>query len=313
MNRTFLISLLIFMTCGFIACSEDDIKVDESLTESLYPLSPGEPGSVDELIYQFYERYGTCIYYKFEEQQIRYGWTSKYTGDVIPVKPGNEEYVRTMVTFLQENIFENYEDDFVRGALVYNIFLVDSCTRYSANGDYLDFIGDYDHKYIIANVGPQLDDWTDADWRALRDAVYEVFVTGFYNAASVKPSEFISLKEPGLTLPFDEKYEDPLSEYESMVYSFRLKGYMSPTYNTLTGLPTYLYPDEEEDFRAYLNTLTNSTKTELTNILTRFERVRERALVLVSYLKNILNLDVVATQNQNCPEDPIPENFFSQF
>ena len=97
-----------------------------------------------------------------------------------------------------------------------------------------------------------------------------------------------------------------------MTYSHRLKGYISGQINFL-GVQNYLYPDEEQDFRDYLNILTTSTKAELTNLLTRFDRVRERALVLVPYLKNILNLDVVQTQNQNCPEDPIPEDFFSQF
>ena len=312
MNRIFLISLLIFITCGFIACSEDDIKVDESLTESLYPLSPGEPGSVDELIYQFYERYGTCVYYKFEEQQIRYYWTSEYTGEYIPVKPGNEEYVRMMLTFLQENIFDNYEDDFVRGALVYSIFLVDSCTEASYLTEYVDFIGDEEHKYIIANVGPQLDNWTDADWQDLHDAVYEAFVTGFYNAASVKPTEFLSLREPGSYLPFDAEVSDPLGEYDDLTYSHRLRGYIFGQ-TSILGTQNSLYPKEDQDFRDYLNMLTNSTKAELTNILTRFDRIRERAVVLVPYLKNILNLDEVATQNQNCPEDPIPEDFFSQF
>lgn len=312
MNKTIIISILMLITCGLVACSEDDIKVDESLGESLYPLSPGEPGSVDELIYQFYERYGTCVYYKFDEQQIRYSWTSEYTGEYTPVQPGNEEYVRTMLTFLQENIFDNYEDDFVRGALVQSIFMVETCTEASYSTSTTDFIGDEDYKYIIANVGPQLDDFTDADWRNLRDAVYEVFVEGFYNAASIKPTEFLSLRESGLTLPFEDEFEDPLGEFDSMTYSHRLKGYISGQINFL-GVQNYLYPDEEQDFRDYLNILTTSTKAELTNLLTRFDRVRERALVLVPYLKNILNLDVVQTQNQNCPEDPIPEDFFSQF
>ena len=306
--RNIITGLLVSMFLGLAACSEDNIIVDETMGDPKYSLSPGEPGSVEELIYEFYERYGTYVYYEFEEEDIRWEWTTKWTNTYVPVKPGNEEYVKKMLTFLQENLFDNYTDDFVRQALVYEIFMVDTLQDILW-GDNMDLdVGE--HKYIIANVGPQMDEFTDERWTEIRDAVFNEFVLGFYNAATIKPTEFFGLKESGTVID-DDELEDPLGEYTNMEYSWYLIGFMGPM--TILGNPTMIFPEEEQDFADYLTMLTTSTEAELTNLLTRFERVRERALALVPYLNNTLGLNVVETQNKNCPQDPIPEDFFSQF
>ena len=79
------------------------------------------------------------------------------------------------------------------------------------------------------------------------------------------------------------------------------------------GYVDILKPTSEQDFADYITFLTTNTKAELTNVLTRYSKMRERALALVPYLKNVLELDVIATQNKNCPEDPVSPDFFEQF
>ena len=308
-HRNIIIGLLLLAVCSLSACSEDDITADETRGEPAYVLSPGEPGSVEELIYEFYERYGTYVYYEFDDVHLRYEWTSPWSVYYVPVQPDSEEYVKRMLTFLQENIFDNYTDDFVKRSLVYEIYLVDSCKTATYTSSYSD-IAVSDHKYVIANVRPEMEDFTEERWNEIRNAVFNQFVLGFYNAAPIKPTEFIALREEGSFIDDDDQ-EDPLGEYSNMDYSWHLIGFMGP--KVMAWGPTMLYPDIEVDFADYLTMLTTSTKTELTNLLTRFERVRERALALVPYLNNTLNLNVVETQNKNCPEDPISENFFSQF
>ncbi|MBC5622589.1 hypothetical protein [Butyricimonas hominis] len=292
-----------------VSCSEDDI-VPKDLSNLQYELPRGEPGSLEEMIYGVYERYGTYILYDFDESVIRTRWTLKWSGWYAPVKPGNEERVKKMVTFLQENLFNGYTDDFVRRNLVYYIFLVDS-VQPPLSSKYPDMAVD-DHRFIIANIGVQLDDYNDARWTSLRTDLISNFTLGFYEAASIKPTQFIASRTPGMSLGIPSKNMDPLGEYDDYTYMFYLEGFVKWK-NLAHGNSNSLTPDEAQDFADYITFLTNNTKTELTNVFNRFERMKERALILVPYLNNILELNVVATQNKNCPEDPIPENFFSQF
>ena len=58
------IYLIMILFLG-ISCSED-VKVNPELAGPLYGLTKGEPGSVDELIYNTWEEWGMYYLYKFE-------------------------------------------------------------------------------------------------------------------------------------------------------------------------------------------------------------------------------------------------------
>ena len=58
------IYLIMILFLG-ISCSED-VKVNPELAGPLYGLTKGEPGSVDELIYDTWEEWGMYYLYKFE-------------------------------------------------------------------------------------------------------------------------------------------------------------------------------------------------------------------------------------------------------
>lgn len=309
--KNIVIGLLTLTVLGMNGCSEDNLTVDESLNAPLLTLPKGEPGSIDEMIYKIYERYGTYVLYKFDEKLIRQEWTTHFFGEYIPVKPGNEEYVREMLTFIQENLFDNYTDDFVRRSLVYKIFLVDSVKESSLSSSYSDLVAG-EHKYIIANVGPQLDEFTDARWTEIKNLLQNEFVKSFYGAATIKPTQFIALRTSGIALGIPTTDMDPLGEYDDYTYMFYVAGFVKWK-NLSHGRPNSLTPDESQDFADFLTLLTTNGKTELTNVIKRFDKMKERIMVLVPYLNNVLNLNVVETQNQNCPEDPIPVDFFSQF
>lgn len=293
--------LLAFMV---FACS-DDLTVDESLAETGYDLPQGEPGSLEALIYDIYERYGTYVLYDFEEEDIRTEWTGRWYNRYSSVPEGSEQYIRQTVEFIQTELLDGYTDDFVRRNLVYRIFLVDSLYENSYSDDLINVI-DREHGWVIGNVGPRMAEWTDEDWNTLKTELTSQFTLGFYEAASIKPTQFLALRYTSLTM---DHLEDPLGEYEDQRYTTYMVGYIRGS--VVGSNETWLRPDEDQDFADYITFLTTTPATELMHVLDRFEAVRERAKVLVPYLDTNLGLGVVATQNKNCPDDPIAEDYFS--
>lgn len=301
-----ILSVLIAVT-GFTACSDDDLHIDEDLAKPQYVLPEGEPESLDALIYDIHERYGTYVLYDFKEADIRINWTTKWNNWYAPVKKGNEKYVRQMIEFVQKNLLEGYTDEFVRANLVYRIFMVDSlCTSSDYQKNKLTDLLNKEHAWVLSNIGPQLEDWTDADWGSLKNELISNFTLSFYEGAAVKPLQFTALKEPGLFCG-DEK--DPEGKYGKEQYNMYKIGYVKWR-NTSSGTPNSMCPKDEQDFADYITFLTTTPATELSYVLKRFERVKERALVLVPYLDSVLHLNVITTQNKNCPEDMISADFF---
>ncbi len=293
-----------------IACSEEEIKPDLSLEEPQYVLPKGEEGSLEALIYDTWERYGTYVLYDFKEEDLRRTWTGRYTNWYAPVKSGNKDKVKKMLEFVRTSILENYTDDFVRANLDYRIFMVDSlCSQSTYNARRLVNVSTREHGIVVSNCGEKMDMLTDADWMAIRNEVQNVFTQGFYGAAPVKPVEFNASRENGKWI--DKWLADPEGEYTAQQYPFLLLGFVKG--RETNGNPSMMFPTEDQDFADYITVLTASPKQELVNLFSRFPRIKERGLILVSYLDNVLKMGVVATQNKNCPEDKIDEGFFEKY
>lgn len=310
MNQKIIIgAVAFFILWASGACSEDKLTPIEDMGKPQYVLPQGEPGSLDSLIYDFYERYGTYVLYDFQENDIRNTWTYFWSNYYVPVKSTNREYAKKMLIFLKENVLDNYMDDFVRKNLVYQIFLVDSVFSNSAGTGTPGTVLTKEKAFVVGNVAPRLDSYTAAQWATVKNDFVNAFTQGFYDAAEIKPSAFLSLRPSGIvvTLAYD-----PLNEYERYQYTFYMAGFIKWR-NLAHGNSNSMYPVEAQDFADYITFLTTNTRSELQHALTRFELVRKRAMLLVPYLKNVLDLDVITTQNNNCPEDPIPANFFEQF
>lgn len=302
MKYSIILSCLLAWTA--FACS-DDLAVDENLAEIGYDLPQGEAGSVDALIYDIYERYGTYVLYDFDEQDIRVEWKGDWNNHYSPVPEGSEQYIRQTIEFIQAELLDGYTDDFVRRNLVYRIFLVDSIYSNFYDDEQTGFSA-REHGWIIGNVGPRMAEWTDEDWSELKTTLTTEFTSAFYDAAPVRPTQFLAMRYTE-SIPMD--LEDPLGEYEAQRYTMYTYGYIRGW--SVGSNETWLDPDEEQDFADYVTFLTMTPATELMHVLERFENVRERAKVLVPYLDTTLGLGVVATQNKNCPDDPIAEDYFS--
>lgn len=300
------ILMLCLLAWAAFACS-DDLAIDESLAEVGYELPQGEEGSLEALIYDIYERYGTYVLYDFDEQDIQVEWTGSWTNNYSPVPEGSEQYIRQTIEFMQTELFDGYTDDFVRRNLVYRIFLVDTLNALFAEPDEFEYVVEREHGWVIGNVGPRMAEWTDEDWSTLQTELTSLFTLSFYEAAPIKPTQFLALRYGEFSLPMD--LEDPLGEYEAQRYTTYTYGYVRAM--VIANGETWLCPDEDQDFADYITFLTTTPATELMHVLERFETMRERAKVLVPYLDTTLGLGVVATQNKNCPNDPIAEDYFS--
>ena len=82
------IYLIMIVLLG-VSCSED-VKVDPELAGPLYGLTKGEPGSVDELIYNTWEEWGMYYLYKFEPYAFQVtNWSGYFNKWYTPVKEEN--------------------------------------------------------------------------------------------------------------------------------------------------------------------------------------------------------------------------------
>ena len=86
------IYLIMILFLG-ISCSEE-VKVNPELAGPLYGLTKGEPGSVDELIYNTWEEWGMYYLYKFEPYAFQVtNWSGYFNKWYTPVKEENTEVI----------------------------------------------------------------------------------------------------------------------------------------------------------------------------------------------------------------------------
>lgn len=296
----------------FAACSEDNLSVDPELNKPIYKIKDGPSEPLNALVKEYYDRYGSYVLYDYTDQDIRWTWTSHWLHWYAPMKTGDEKYAVKLLTYLKENIYERFTDEFVHRNLAYSIFMADSvCSSVSFDKDNLINVSERQNGIILANAGAQQDDFTEDKWGAIRNDVETVFINGFYNAAPSKPSQFNSLRDQNLIIP--DKGSDPLGVYTSQRYNCYMNGWIKGRKPNFSTPETLLQPKVEQDFADYILFLIQTPAAEIKNVMTRFPRVRERVMALVPFLRNILELDVIATQNINCPADPMPADFFLQF
>ena len=113
MKRIIYIMLVLFLT-GISSCgSEDSITPISELSKPPFDLPRGEAGSLEELIYSVYEKYGTFILYDFNQKEFYTTWNGRNIYWYGPVKTGNKTYVKQMVTFMLGNVFAGYPEAFI--------------------------------------------------------------------------------------------------------------------------------------------------------------------------------------------------------
>lgn len=293
------------MLCGFTACSSDSesVPLDELIAPE-YNLNKGTQGSVDELIYQIHEKYGTYILYSFDETDFRRKWNGKWMAWYAPANTGeNLKYVERIVNVLNEKVLKKYDEEFVRKNFPYKVFLVDTlCETSTYNKRRVkNVLSNGNNAIAVSNVGVASDSWGDKEWQKLSIELETAFTIFYYSSLTKKPLKFISLRFQKLTFP---TVSDPDKVYDKYKYSCYSVGYVTGKLNT------YLPPAEDQDFAEFVSLITGTNGTELKRIFTRFAAMKERGAALYLFMKNEMNTDLIKTQNANFPEDPLPENIF---
>ncbi len=297
------------------ACTEN-LNPDPELAGPLYGLKKGSPGSVDELVYKTWEEYGIYYLYDFPEyafQRTNFsGWFSRW---YTPVKKGNEEFVRTVIHKLHNNIFKGINPEKVKKLWYVRVFLCDSLSDSYKKDKPVKFYLENEDMLIIPNLGDKMRNYTDKEWNAWEGAFSELFIARLFLGVSEQPEAFYALRwkdEKGKEVKWclANKWEiDPEGEYSPNVYTFRKNGYVRSK-PTSFGTETVIIVDRKTDVGDYIKFLTKNKKADLEHTWKRFPRMLERALALIPYLEEKLNLDLVSIQNSNCPEDKVETDYF---
>lgn len=317
MKKNIYLCLLPFLWL-FAACSED-VTYNPELAGPLYGLEKGEPGSVDELIYNTWEYCG--VYYLYDYSDYAFlvtNWSGYFNKWYAPVKEENKEMVRTVVNAIQNEVFAGMDGDYIRRNWFVRVFLCDSlCDDYDYNPDEL--VGTYmqnEDLLIIPNVGEVMKNYTDEDWTNWKKEFSSLLIGRLYLGATEDPTDFFDLRyknpktgKEATAIFANEWQEDPDEKYSPGVYTFRKCGYVRSK-PALGSSETVLIVDRKTDVADYINFLTMTEKTELDYVWRIFPAMLERAIALIPYLENVLGLDIVTMQNANCPEDPVEVGYF---
>lgn len=303
--RCFITSILL---CSLAACSSDDsTTISEKLIAPEYNLPKGEPGTIDELIYNIHEKYGTYILYNFQEQDFKKKWNGKWLAWYAPANTKeNLKYVEKFVKILHESVLTKYDEEFVRRNFPYKVFLVDTlCENTLSYNKRLvrKVLSNGNNAIAISNVGKASDSWTNNDWKQLSVELDKAFTVFYYSSFTEKPVKFISLRFPKMFFP---TVADPQREYSKYLYSCYSVGYAEGKLNA------YLSPNEDQDFASFIRLISGTKGTELKHIFKRFKIMKERAVALYTFMKIKMNMDLIATQNTNFPEDKLSIDIFNK-
>ena len=179
------IMLALFLS-GMASCgSEDSINPIPELGNPPFDLPRGEEGSLEELIYSVYEKYGSFVLYDFNQTEFYTTWNGRTVYWYAPVKSGNKDHVAQMVTFMLEKVFAGYPEEFIAKFLPKKIYLVDSiCNTSSYNkSNLVNTLVTNNHGLAVSNVGVKMESFTDSDWNSMNSEIVTAIMNNIYNGS----------------------------------------------------------------------------------------------------------------------------------
>ena len=116
-----------------ISCSEE-VTVNPELAGPLYGLTKGEPGSVDELIYNTWEEWGMYYLYDYQKNAFqvsnRSGTSTRW---YTPMKSEYKELIPKLIDIVQNGIFLGMDKELLKESWFVRTFLCDSLCDASSN------------------------------------------------------------------------------------------------------------------------------------------------------------------------------------
>lgn len=226
MKMAIYIMLALFLS-GMASCgSEDSINPIPELGNPPFDLPRGEEGSLEELIYSVYEKYGSFVLYDFDQTEFYTTWNGRTVYWYAPVKSGNKDRAAQMVTFMLEKVFAGYPEAFIAKFLPKKIYLVDSiCNTSSYNkSNLVNTLVTNNHGLAVSNVGVKMESFTDSDWNSMNSEIVTAIMNNIYNTMEV-PDEFFALVTYQFIYMFDEEEDaDPEGEFDAYHYVLYTNG-----------------------------------------------------------------------------------------
>ena len=305
MMKKYIYIVFVMFFMGAVSCSEEDITLNPELADLPFDLPQGEEGSLEEQIYSFYERYETFVLYDFDAKEFNNTWGSRTEYWFAPVKEEYKSCVGEVITFMTEEVFAAYPDEFIAGLLPRKLYLVDSLSSSSSASSLENIMTMDNHGMAISRVGEEMLSFTDSDWEELGNEIIGL-VLGYIEV----PSEFYELPDDHPWFIYNLE-EDPEGEYDDFHYTLYKYGFTGAD-DSMVDYGLFMPHKGEEELSDYFLFIMSTPKTEMDKIFARFELVKERACMLAKFMKEDMEMDLVLMQNSNCPDDPLPENYFDE-
>ena len=306
MKNWIYIALITLFASGIVACSEDDVTLDPELSALPYDLPRGEEGALEELIYTFHERYGSYVIYDVTEVELNSTWENRLYNEIVPVDADTyRDCMGELVAFMMDSVFASYPDEFIGELLPRRIYLVDTLKQ---NNNMLNMTTLENHSLVISRVGEEMAAFTESDWEDLN-----MELTGAVLGNLTVPQEFYDLiVYDNLSLGILGFYmTDPEGEFDDYHYGIYSCGLLtSGMRDDAYGM--FYVPEQVDDLASYLIFFMSTPATEIEHVCGRFEVIKDRARVMVRSLLEEQELDLVAIQNANCPDDPLVADFFNE-
>lgn len=300
---------------SLMSCDEKN-EIDYSLADQPYILPRGEEGSIDRRIYDIFQKYNVTIRYDFEPRELTYLWNNAWNKYYAPADlSGDKKYVKRFVEEIETRVFEKFEESFIKKNFPARLLLVDSINSAlsMSTPKWESVITNNVNHIVVAKVGIASDEYTEKDWAKLGADVTKFFTVFYYALMPKKPIAFLTLRTKNISLTVkDPDYIDveqtPDVKAKHYRYTCRVSGYVIG--KVITDGGTYIAPDENYDYADFANYLTTTPASIIESDFNRFELFKERGVLLELYMRTVVGIDVIKTQNLNCPDDKLSASFF---
>ena len=221
-RNVYLYMILLLQVVLVTACyNEDDLT--PSGIESRYVVPQGDH-DYDATIVDFYEKYGSCLLYKFTDKDTYWTplkWMNGALGengkDGYIVSPADEAYVGEQLELLQDTWFSSYSDEFLSAFLPVKIML---CSE--IDSVYATYV--FSPTFMMVHESAKVDAWynydnicvsygseevtqmTEADVAAFRNKVNRIFIESMMGRGVTAPTKEFS---EGINYDIDDIYTMP--------------------------------------------------------------------------------------------------------
>ena len=319
--KKILLFIMSFAACFLLttSCSEDDITVDDSLSNTVFDKELPTNTELDRAIKEVYDRFATLVSYKdFTIAELGLNWGNDYTAynmSFEPCQEGSEGIALTIVNKIFE-AFKVYPDVLVANYFPKRVYLVKKVFKSTSSYAYVDLPV---HGIAIGDVDASVN-WTDSKLTTLKTNLENSMLNNIYDNNAMALTDFVAERgyhEQYFTIraatdPYGD-FVDQLGERSTTRYSAYLLGVAG--YNPKNEyLGVANGPTDQADLGYFLQFLFTKPKAELDFLFytrTDFTVLKKRAYLLSEFIRNEMKLNPEEIQSKSCPTDPVPSGYFS--